>query len=105
MAVLAGGTSATSRKRLEAWRIRRFRCTMSQRGSHESGIGDAMMRKSWLYSGVLPVSLLLATGGTAVAQDHAHDVAAPAQITRTVMWSDASAWPSDKVPAAGASRA
>ncbi|MBO9574866.1 MAG: G8 domain-containing protein [Sphingobium sp.] len=59
------------------------------------------MRKSWLYSGLLSVPLLMATGGIAIAQDHAHDMAAPAQITRTMMWSDASAWPSGKVPAAG----
>jgi cell migration-inducing and hyaluronan-binding protein len=31
----------------------------------------------------------------------AMDVAAPAAMTRTVKWSDASAWPSGKVPAAG----
>ena len=43
----------------------------------------------------------MATGGIAVAQDHADHVAAPAQIARTVMWSDASAWPGGKVPAAG----
>jgi G8 domain-containing protein len=60
-----------------------------------------IMRKSWLCSGLLSVPLLMATGGTAVAQDHQHDMAAPAQISRTVMWSDAAAWPSHKVPAAG----
>ena len=59
------------------------------------------MRRSWLYSGLLSVPLLMATGGIAVAQDHADHVAAPAQIARTVMWSDASAWPGGKVPAAG----
>ena len=59
------------------------------------------MRKSCLYSGLLSVSLLMATSGTAADQDHAHDTAPPAEITRTVMWSDASAWPSGKVPAAG----
>ena len=31
----------------------------------------------------------------------AMDVAAPAAMSRTVKWSDASAWPSGKVPAAG----
>jgi cell migration-inducing and hyaluronan-binding protein len=63
------------------------------------------MRKSWLYCGLLPILLLMATGGAAVAQDHADNhadtMAARAHITRTVMWSDASAWPSGKVPAAG----
>ena len=49
---------------------------------------------------VLPAPLLL-LAGNAVAQDHAHDMTAPAPITRTVMWSDASAWPSGKAPAAG----
>ncbi len=62
------------------------------------------MRKSWLYSGLLSVPLLMATGGIATAQDHGHDTAAetaPAEITRTVKWSDRSAWPSGKVPVAG----
>jgi cell migration-inducing and hyaluronan-binding protein len=51
--------------------------------------------------------LLLAAGAGVAAQDHADhagmamDGAAPGAITRTVKWSDASAWPSGKVPAAG----
>ncbi|MEO6388668.1 MAG: G8 domain-containing protein, partial [Croceibacterium sp.] len=51
--------------------------------------------------------VLLAMGTGVAAQghgDHANmvmDVAAPAAMTRTVNWSDASAWPSGKVPAAG----
>ena len=51
--------------------------------------------------------MLLALGAGAAAQGHedhanmAMDVAAPAALTRTVKWSDASAWPSGKVPAAG----
>jgi cell migration-inducing and hyaluronan-binding protein len=59
------------------------------------------------YTGLVPASLLLAIGTGAAAQgneDHANmamDVAAPAAMTRTVKWSDASAWPSGKVPAAG----
>ena len=58
-------------------------------------------------TGLVPVSLLLAMGTGVAAQgnaDHADmamNVAAPAGITRTVNWSDASAWPSGKVPAAG----
>src|SRR5690606_4682433 len=62
------------------------------------------MRKSWLYSGLLSVPLLMATGGIATAQDHGHDTAAEtasADITRTMNWSDRSAWPSGKVPVAG----
>jgi cell migration-inducing and hyaluronan-binding protein len=68
------------------------------------------MRKQsrlFLYTRLVPASLLLAMGTGAAAQgneDHANmamDVAAPAAITRTVKWSDASAWPSGKVPAAG----
>ena len=59
------------------------------------------------YAGFVLASLLLAVSAGAAAQgdgDHANmamDVAAPAAITRTVKWSDASAWPSGKVPAAG----
>ncbi len=59
------------------------------------------------YTRVVPASLLLALGTPAAAQDHADhtqmamDVAAPVAVTRTVKWSDASAWPSGKVPAAG----
>jgi hypothetical protein len=62
----------------------------------------------FLCTRLVPASLLLATAAGAVAQnnaDHANmamDVAAPAASTRTVKWSDASAWPSGKVPAAGA---
>jgi len=70
--------------------------------------GITIMRQSWLHSGLLSVPLLLAAGGTAVAQDHAHvDPAAdtavqtPAAAMRKVRWSDASAWPSGRVPAAG----
>ena len=68
------------------------------------------MRKHFrlfIYTGLVPASLLLAIGTGAAAQgneDHANmamDVAAPAAMTRTVKWSDASAWPSGKVPAAG----
>ena len=68
------------------------------------------MRKQsrlFLYTRLVSASLLLAMGTGAAAQgneDHANmamDVAAPAAITRTVKWSDASAWPSGKVPAAG----
>jgi hypothetical protein len=50
----------------------------------------------------------MATGGIAVAQDHAHvdsvadtAVQAPAAAMRKVRWSDASAWPNGRVPAAG----
>jgi len=66
--------------------------------------------RPFIYTGLIPASLLLAMGTGAAAQgneDHAHmamDVAAPAApsvIARTVKWSDASAWPSGKVPAAG----
>ncbi|HEY6817099.1 MAG TPA: G8 domain-containing protein [Croceibacterium sp.] len=68
-----------------------------------------MPKQSWLFlfARLAPVSLLLATGAGAAAQDHddhagmAMDVAAPAAIVRTVTWSDAAAWPSGKVPAAG----
>ena len=68
------------------------------------------MRKQvrrFICTGLGPAALLLAMGTGAAAQgtaDHAHmamDVAAPAAVTRTVKWSDASAWPSGKVPAAG----
>lgn len=66
------------------------------------------MRQSWLYSGLLSVPLLMATGGIAVAQDHVHvdsgadaAVQAPAAAMRKVRWSDASAWPNGRVPAAG----
>src|SRR6187455_660351 len=61
----------------------------------------------FLYTRLVPASLLLAMGSGAAAQgteDHASmamDLGAPAAITRTVTWSDASAWPSGKVPAAG----
>jgi cell migration-inducing and hyaluronan-binding protein len=61
----------------------------------------------FLYTRLVPASLLLAMGTGAAAQSHgdhanmAMDVAAPAAMTRTVKWSDASAWPSGKVPAAG----
>jgi len=62
--------------------------------------------RPFIYSGLVPASLLLAMGTAAARgnEDHAHmavDVAAPAAMTRTVKWSDASAWPSGKVPAAG----
>src|SRR5690606_21252590 len=61
----------------------------------------------FICTGLVPASLLLAMGTGAAAQgneDHASmamDLAAPAAVTRTVTWSDASAWPSGKVPAAG----
>ena len=59
------------------------------------------------FTRLIPASLLLATASGVAAQeneDHANmamDVAEPAEMTRTVLWSDASAWPSGKVPAAG----
>jgi hypothetical protein len=66
------------------------------------------MRKHFRrFTRLVPVSLLLAMSTGAAAQgneDHANmamGVAAPAAITQTVKWSDASAWPSGKVPAAG----
>jgi cell migration-inducing and hyaluronan-binding protein len=67
------------------------------------------MRKQsrlFLYTHLVPASLLLATGAGVAAQDNenhanmAMGVSAPAAITRTVKWSDPSAWPSGKVPAA-----
>jgi cell migration-inducing and hyaluronan-binding protein len=68
----------------------------------------AIMRKPWLYFGLLSVPLLTTTGGIAVAQDHAHidptadtAVQTPAAAMRKVRWSDASAWPNGRVPAAG----
>jgi len=65
-----------------------------------------VMRHFWLYSGLLSVPLLLATGGIAFAQDHAHDTADAAVQARpvalkTVRWSDPAAWPNGKVPEAG----
>jgi cell migration-inducing and hyaluronan-binding protein len=63
--------------------------------------------RPFLYTRLVPASLLLAAGAGVAAQDggdHANmamDVAAPAAITRTVQWSDATAWPSGKVPEAG----
>src|SRR5690606_23564332 len=72
-------------------------------GSRE---GITHMRQSWLCSGLLSLPLLMATGGIAAAQDHAHggpaaDAAgqAPAAM-RQVRWSDPSAWPDGRVPAA-----
>jgi cell migration-inducing and hyaluronan-binding protein len=68
------------------------------------------MRKQsrlFLYARFAGACLILAAGAGAAAQDHADhagmamDAAAPGAITRTVKWSDASAWPSGKVPAAG----
>ena len=59
------------------------------------------------YARFAAACLLLAAGAGVAAQDHADhagmamDAAAPGAITRTVKWSDASAWPSGKVPAAG----
>ena len=50
-------------------------------------------------TGLVSACLLLAMGTGAAAQGHADhanmalDVAAPAAMTRTVKWSDASAWP------------
>jgi cell migration-inducing and hyaluronan-binding protein len=61
----------------------------------------------FLYTRLVPASLLLAMGTGVAAQgkeDHANmamDMGAPAAMTRTVKWSDAAAWPSGKVPAAG----
>ena len=70
--------------------------------------GMTNMRRSWLYSGLLSLPLVMATGGTAAAQDHAHvdpaaDAAAEAPVAakRKVRWSDPAAWPGGKVPAAG----
>ena len=68
-----------------------------------------MRKQSWLFlfTRLAHVSLLLATGAGVAAQDHGDHASmamgadAPAAITRTVKWSDASAWPSGKVPAAG----
>jgi cell migration-inducing and hyaluronan-binding protein len=68
-----------------------------------------MRKRSWLfgYTRLACACLLLATGAGVVAknnEDHANMAmagAAPGAITRTVKWSDASAWPSGKVPAAG----
>ncbi|GAA0277569.1 hypothetical protein GCM10009127_17970 [Alteraurantiacibacter aestuarii] len=68
------------------------------------------MRKQFhlfLYTRLIPASVLLAMGTSIAAQDGADhasmamDVAAPSAMTRTVKWSDASAWPSGKVPVAG----
>ncbi|GAA0273399.1 hypothetical protein GCM10009127_12320 [Alteraurantiacibacter aestuarii] len=68
------------------------------------------MRKQFhlfLYTRLVPASVLLAMGTSIAAQDSADhasmamDVAAPSAMTRTVKWSDASAWPSGKVPVAG----
>jgi len=57
-------------------------------------------------TGLVPAALLFAMASGAAAQSHedhamAMDGAAPAAITRTAKWSDPSAWPSGKVPAAG----
>ena len=64
-----------------------------------------IMRQSWLYSGLLSVPLLVATGGIAVAQDHAHsDPAVDAAVQGApvaVRWSDPAAWPDGKVPGEG----
>jgi cell migration-inducing and hyaluronan-binding protein len=60
-----------------------------------------------LYTRLVSASLLLATGAGAAAQDNADhanmamDASAGAAITRTVKWSDASAWPWGRLPAAG----
>ncbi len=71
---------------------------------------NPVMRKQlrlFHHTRLVLASLLLAVGTGVAAQgseDHAGmamDGAAPAAITRTVKWSDASAWPSGKVPAAG----
>jgi len=68
------------------------------------------MRKQsrlFLYARFAAACLLLAAGAGVAAQDHADHAgmamhaAAPGAIVRTVKWSDASAWPSGKVPAAG----
>jgi cell migration-inducing and hyaluronan-binding protein len=68
------------------------------------------MRKQsrrFLYTRLVPISLLLAMGSGVVAQeneDHANmamDAPASGSITRTVKWSDASTWPSGQVPASG----
>ena len=56
--------------------------------------------RMFICAGLVPAPLLLAVGTGAAAQgseDHATmamEVAAPAAVTRTVKWSDASAWPS-----------
>ena len=68
------------------------------------------MRKQsrlFLYTRLVPATLLLAMSAGVSAQgsdDHANmatNAAASAAMSRTVNWSDASAWPSGKVPAAG----
>ncbi|MCL6252121.1 G8 domain-containing protein [Altererythrobacter sp. KTW20L] len=72
--------------------------------------GKAVMRKQsrlCLYTRLVTASLLLGTGAGVAAQDHhdhttmAMDLAPPSAFSRTVRWSDASAWPSGRVPAAG----
>src|SRR3546814_288375 len=69
------------------------------RGSRALAEGMTIMRQSWLYSGLLCVPLLLATGGIAAAQHHAHvDPAADTAVQvrpaalKTVHWSDPAAW-------------
>jgi hypothetical protein len=68
------------------------------------------MRKRFrlfISAGTVPASLLLTIGTGASAQDSvdhtnmAMEMVAPAPTTRTVKWSDASAWPSGKIPTAG----
>src|SRR5690606_1555504 len=63
--------------------------------------------RPFIYTGLVSASLVLAMGTGAAAQgNEAHanmamDVAAPSAMARTVKWSEATAWPSGKVPAAG----
>ncbi len=68
------------------------------------------MRKQFrlfLCTRFVPVCVVLAMGTSVAAQGHeghagmAMDRTASAALTRTVMWSDASAWPSGRVPVAG----
>jgi cell migration-inducing and hyaluronan-binding protein len=77
-------------------------------GRTVSSEGKNVMRKrpgQHLFSSVLSVSLLLGAGCAAAAQEHhGHEqmaVDAPEAAARTMLWSDAAAWPDGKVPAEG----
>src|SRR3569623_19789 len=80
------------------------------RDSSSPGRKNPVMRKQFRLfrcTRLVAAAVLLAMGTGAAAhgkEEHAimaMNAAAPAAITRTVKWSDASAWPSGKVPAAG----
>jgi len=68
-----------------------------------------MRRRLHLFASLVPATLLLGAGSGAVAQDahehgHAGEADAPqarSAVTRTVRWSDPSAWPGGKVPGKG----